>query len=80
MNASASPVLIAYDGSDPAKQAISAAAELFAGRSAYVVTVWEPGLAYAMSVLGSPKQRAEDQHVQRPLQQLHLFFVHQELS
>jgi nucleotide-binding universal stress UspA family protein len=49
VNASASPVMIAYDGSDAAKQAISAAAELFAGRPAYVVTVWEPGLAYAMS-------------------------------
>jgi nucleotide-binding universal stress UspA family protein len=44
-------VLIAYDGSDPAKQAISAAAELFAGRPAYVVTIWEPGLAYAMADL-----------------------------
>jgi len=51
MNDSASPVLIAYDGSEPAKEAISAAAELFAGRSAYVVTIWEPGLAYAMSDL-----------------------------
>jgi nucleotide-binding universal stress UspA family protein len=51
VNASASSVMIAYDGSDAAKQAISAAAELFAGRSAYVVTVWEPGLAYAMSDL-----------------------------
>jgi nucleotide-binding universal stress UspA family protein len=51
VNASPSRVLIAYDGSDAAKQAISAAAELFAGRSAYVVTVWEPGLAYAMSDL-----------------------------
>ena len=44
-------MLIAYDGSDPAKQAISAAAELFAGRPAYVVTIWEPGLAYAMADL-----------------------------
>jgi nucleotide-binding universal stress UspA family protein len=44
-------VLIAYDGSDAAKQAVSAAAELFAGRPAYVVTIWEPGLAYAMSDL-----------------------------
>src|SRR3954453_13822184 len=43
--------MIAYDGSEPAKEAISAAAELFAGRPAYVVTVWEPGLAYAMSDL-----------------------------
>jgi nucleotide-binding universal stress UspA family protein len=52
VNASASPVMIAYDGSDAAKHAIIAAAELFAGRPAYVVTVWEPGLAYAMSDLG----------------------------
>jgi nucleotide-binding universal stress UspA family protein len=51
VNGGASPVLIAYDGSDPAKQAISAAAELFAGRPAYVVTIWEPGLAYAMADL-----------------------------
>jgi nucleotide-binding universal stress UspA family protein len=51
VNASASPVMIAYDGSDAAKQAISAAAELFGGRRAYVVTIWEPGLAYAMSDL-----------------------------
>ncbi len=51
MNASASPVLIAYDGSDAAKRAVSAAAELFGGRHAYVITVWEPGLAYAMSDL-----------------------------
>ena len=43
--------MIAYDGSDAAKQAISAAAELFGGRRAYVVTIWEPGLAYAMSDL-----------------------------
>jgi nucleotide-binding universal stress UspA family protein len=43
--------MIAYDGSDAAKHAISAAAELFAGRQAYVVSVWEPGLAYAMSDL-----------------------------
>jgi nucleotide-binding universal stress UspA family protein len=44
--------MIAYDGSDAAKQAIAAAAELFGGRRAYVVTIWEPGLAYAMSDLG----------------------------
>ena len=49
--------MIAYDGSDAAKQAISAAAELFGGRRAYVVTIWEPGLAYAMSELspGGPE-------------------------
>ena len=51
MNAAAPPVMIAYDGSDAAKQAIAAAAELFGGRRAYVITIWEPGLAYAMSDL-----------------------------
>ena len=51
VNASASPVMIAYDGSDAAKQAVGAAADLFGDRRAYVVTVWEPGLAYAMSDL-----------------------------
>jgi nucleotide-binding universal stress UspA family protein len=37
------PVLIAYDGSDPAKAAIAdAAAQLGPGRKAIVLTVWEP--------------------------------------
>ena len=39
------PVVIAYDGSDVAKAAVRHAAELFPGRRAVVVTVWEPGLA-----------------------------------
>ena len=39
------PVLLAYDGSEIAKAAVRRAAELFSGRPAVVVTVWEPGLA-----------------------------------
>lgn len=34
------PLLIAYDGSDPAKLAIRQAADLFPGRPAVVLTVW----------------------------------------
>ena len=41
----AAPVLIAYDGSELSRAAVRHAAELFAGRAAVVVTVWEPGLA-----------------------------------
>ena len=41
----AAPVLIAYDGSDVSRAAVRHAAELFAGRPAVLVTVWEPGLA-----------------------------------
>jgi nucleotide-binding universal stress UspA family protein len=36
------PLLICYDGSDHAKQAITSAAELLDDRSALVVTVWQP--------------------------------------
>jgi nucleotide-binding universal stress UspA family protein len=45
------PVLIAYDGSDPARRAVREAAELFGSRRALVVTVWEPGLAYDAAAL-----------------------------
>ena len=41
----AAPVLIGYDGSEVARAAVQHAAELFAGRPAVLVTVWEPGLA-----------------------------------
>jgi nucleotide-binding universal stress UspA family protein len=44
--------MIAYDGSDAAKRAIEAAGRLFPSSRAFVVTVWEPGLAYAMADLG----------------------------
>lgn len=38
----AGPMLIAFDGSDAARAAVTAAAELFAGREATVETVWVP--------------------------------------
>ena len=41
----ATPVLIAYDGSEISRSAVRHAAELFAGRPTVVATVWEPGLA-----------------------------------
>jgi nucleotide-binding universal stress UspA family protein len=45
------PILIAYDGSDAARRAVRATAELFGSRRALVVTVWEPGLAYDVAAL-----------------------------
>ena len=48
----AAPVLIAYDGSEVSRAAVRRAAELFAGRPAVLVTVWEPGLAAV--ALGTP--------------------------
>ncbi len=39
------PIVIAYDGSDAARAAVSEAAALFGSRRAIVLTVWEPGLA-----------------------------------
>jgi nucleotide-binding universal stress UspA family protein len=50
MPAADTPVLIAYDGSDTARHAISEAARLFGSREVLVVTVWEPGLAYESSM------------------------------
>ena len=41
----AAPVVIAYDGSEVSKAAVRHAGELFAGRTAVLATVWEPGLA-----------------------------------
>jgi len=48
------PILIAFDGSPASRQAIGDAARLLGPRPALVVTVWEPGLAYAM-----PEMRPE---------------------
>lgn len=45
--------MVAYDGSEAAQRAIQAAAHLFESRRAFVVTVWEPGLAYAMADFGT---------------------------
>ena len=44
------PVLIAHDGSESAHRCVSEAAELFGSRAAVVLTVWEPGLAYATAM------------------------------
>jgi nucleotide-binding universal stress UspA family protein len=38
------PILIAYDGSVAARDAVSKAGDLFPSRRAIVLTVWEPGL------------------------------------
>jgi nucleotide-binding universal stress UspA family protein len=44
------PILIAYDGSEPARAAVREAGALFAPARALVLTVWEPGLAQVMLV------------------------------
>jgi nucleotide-binding universal stress UspA family protein len=49
MTDDAHPVVVAFDGSEPAKAAVRTAAELFPGRRIVVVSVWEPGLAIAMA-------------------------------
>jgi nucleotide-binding universal stress UspA family protein len=46
MNAIDGPVLIAFDGSGPARQAMTDAAKLLGPHKTIVVTVWEPKLAY----------------------------------
>ncbi len=47
----ATPILIASDGSEAARQAVQQAAGLFGRRPVVVVTVWEPALAYQATVL-----------------------------
>jgi nucleotide-binding universal stress UspA family protein len=42
------PILIAYDGSEPARAAVREAGALFAPARALVLTVWEPALAQFM--------------------------------
>jgi nucleotide-binding universal stress UspA family protein len=42
------PILIAYDGSEPARAAVHEAGALFAPARALVLTVWEPGLTQVM--------------------------------
>lgn len=39
-----SPVVVAFDGSDEACSAVTAAADLFGDRELLIVSVWEPGL------------------------------------
>jgi len=43
------PVVVAFDGSPEGEAAVRAAASLFPGRTLVVVSVWEPGLAFAMT-------------------------------
>jgi nucleotide-binding universal stress UspA family protein len=49
---SSGPVLIGYDGTRASEHALRESAELLAGRSALVVVVWKPGLAF--DLLGLP--------------------------
>ena len=46
------PVVIGYDGSDPARRAVREAGALLGRRRALVMTVWEPNLAYAAPGMG----------------------------
>jgi nucleotide-binding universal stress UspA family protein len=48
------PILIAYDGSDPARRAVREAGKLFGPRQALVVTVWEPALVLPTDPLPVP--------------------------
>ena len=47
------PVVIGYDGSAVSRAAVRRAGELFAGRPAVVVTVWEPALVGIPAALPS---------------------------
>jgi nucleotide-binding universal stress UspA family protein len=53
MSVADAPILIAYDGSEPARRAIREAAALLGPRSALVATIWEPGLAYSSAAIPS---------------------------
>jgi nucleotide-binding universal stress UspA family protein len=48
-----SPIVIAYDGSEASRAAVTEAAALFGSRHALIVTVWEPGLADYMAMPGT---------------------------
>ena len=56
MSAPDGPILIAFDGSAAARQAVTDVAWFAAPRRALVLTVWEAALAHAM-VAGSPDAR-----------------------
>src|SRR5919204_4916852 len=69
------PAVVAFDGSDAAGAAVRAAASLLAGRHLIIVSVWEPGLAFAIAPMHdisgaaymapSPDQVAAIDRVQR---------------
>ena len=49
MTEDARPVVVAFDGSDESQAAVRAAASLFRDRLVLVVSIWEPGLAVALT-------------------------------
>jgi nucleotide-binding universal stress UspA family protein len=51
MTADDRPVVVAFDGSPEATEAVRAAAKLFRDRLLVVVTVWEPALAIAATMM-----------------------------
>ena len=51
MAADERPVVVAFDGSPEAAEAVRSAASLFRDRLLVIVTVWEPGLAAATSTM-----------------------------
>lgn len=53
MNEDAHPVVVAFDGSAEALEAARTAGSLFQDRPILVVTVWEPGMAMAMTANAS---------------------------
>jgi nucleotide-binding universal stress UspA family protein len=66
MPTDARPAVVAFDGSDEARAAVSAAVELFPDRKLVIVSVWEPGLALALAPtrdltgVGYPPPTAEE--------------------
>ena len=49
MSTDESPVVVAFDGSPESEAAVSAAARLFPTRPLVVLSIWEPGLALALT-------------------------------
>ena len=49
------PVVVAFDGSDESKAALTAAAGLFGGHTLLVVSVWESGLAMMTEYYPAPE-------------------------
>jgi nucleotide-binding universal stress UspA family protein len=72
---STDPVVVAFDGSDESRAAVTAAARLFAGRQLLIVSVYEPALALVTQsyidpmtggyVMPTPELTATVEHVQR---------------
>jgi nucleotide-binding universal stress UspA family protein len=60
MSTRESPAIVAFDGSAESERAVRAAAGLFFDRRLVVVSVWEPGLAYAPVMGGYPMPTVEE--------------------